>query len=155
MFIAKQIKGKPILAKTLNVLINDNNKRAAANPGTQVDAANRASRAKRFTITAVDGDYLVCTPAGVGSTKSINVARPPLLQRRVTSHNGIVFTYTNDQTRSADATETQVIVPAYVVGDEIYAFGIIGGSGVTSDDGTAVTWLDANADARFWAKQSA
>jgi hypothetical protein len=63
-----------------------------------------------------------------------------------------------DVTRTADdgaTTETQVIVPAYVVDDVIYAMrGIEGGTNVIDDQNESVEWIDLNLDGRAWAKEA-
>lgn len=78
----------------------------------------------------------------------IDVLKPPLLRPSVTARAGVSYSYANPQRRTADdgsATETQVIVEAYLVGDAIIARPHIAG------DGTVV-WMDSSA--RAWAKES-
>jgi hypothetical protein len=126
---------------------------------------------RRFKIETIAGDYLVCL-AWDGTTTStltigetefeerVSIARPPLLRTSLLEHNDVTFVYTDDTTRTASATgetdETQVIVPAYVVDDEIYAMrDPTGGTGVIDDGDGSVEWIDLNLDARAWAKQAA
>ena len=124
----------------------------------------------RFRIKAVVGDYLNCVEwdganeghldgSGVRVTPNVAVARPPLLRRTVTAHNSVTFVYTDDTTRTASASgegdETQVIVPAYVVDDEIIAIkGIVRGTGAITAANQRIVWQDLNIDARAWAKQA-
>ena len=64
----------------------------------------------------------------------------------------MTFTYSSDVQRLANGTETQVIVPAYGVGDPILAIGLID-TGV-SVAGQPVLWCDSNMSwGRGWAKQ--
>jgi len=158
--IKKARKGEPIRARDYNQAPNLLNKDRVVKPPSQTDGARGVGRVKRFEITEISGDYLVCIPKGSGqeSGETVYIARPYLLQRSRASHNEVDFTYTDDQTRTADDgvdTETQVVVPAYVVGDEIDACRVIGGAGVTTteDDGElTVQWRDVNTDGRFWAE---
>ena len=74
--------------------------------------------------------------------------------------DGVTFVHDSTIQRTASATgeddETQVIVPAYVIGDIIVAMqNIVGGNGVKDRDGKALRWMDLNVDARAWAKQAA
>ncbi len=116
---------------------------------------------QQFQIESILGDYLVCNPwDGIEADPAqYIIAKPPELRRSRTSWNSITFSYTSDQARTATSgsdTEDQVVVPLYVVGDIVYAVkGIIGGTGVELDDGTAVDWLDTNKAARAWAKDDA
>ncbi len=116
---------------------------------------------QRFKIFTIAGDYLVCSPwdGFTDSDERINVARPYLLRTSLESHNSVTFVFTDDVTRTASATgeddETQVIVPAYVIDDEIWATrDFIGGTGAISDTDEEIEWLDDNRDARAWAKQA-
>lgn len=142
------------------------------------DVSGKLTTIRRFEIEIIAGDYLTCIPFdglatatviinGVEITERINVARPPLLQTSVASHNDVTFDYedpdnageflTAQRVASADGEEdeTQVIVPAYVVGDKIYAMNNIDGdTGVITDSDSSVEWIDLNVDARAWAKQA-
>jgi len=116
---------------------------------------------RRFKIASVAGNYLVCNPYAVDGTvitsQSINIARPYELQTSLAAWNGLTFSYTDNQSRSATDgtnTEPQVIVPAYVVGDQIMAECMPhGGTGVTDSSGKKVNWMDSNRGGRAWAKQ--
>jgi len=116
----------------------------------------------RFRIKSIQGDYLICiTWDGFNEgSENINVARPYLLRTVLSSHNDVTFVYPDNVTRTASATgetdETQVIVPAYAVDDEIIAIkGIIRGTGSLSVNNRPIVWQDMNIDARAWAKQAA
>lgn len=133
-----------------------------ARPPRQVypDASERlVVSLQQFKIESIAADYLVCNPwNGIEATASqFIIAKPPELRRSRVSWNGLTFTYTNDQARTASNgsdTEDQVVVPLYVVGDVIYGLkGITGGTGVELEDGTAVEWLDQNVAGRAWAQE--
>lgn len=116
----------------------------------------------RFLLKNIQGDYLVCVrwDGVTEGTESISVCRPILLRTSTLSHNGVTFVYTDDVTRTAskagETDETQVIVPAYVIGDQIYGTkNVFGGTGVVGSNGDPVVWHDMNMDARAWAKQAA
>lgn len=116
----------------------------------------------RFLIKNIQGDYLVCVrwDGVTEGTESISVSRPMLLRTSTLSHNGVTFVYTDNVTRTASKTgetdETQVIVPAYVIGDQIFGTkNVFGGTGAISSDGSPIVWHDMNMDARAWAKQAA
>ena len=115
---------------------------------------------QRFRIKSIEGNFLVCVTWN-GSTEganSISVARAYLLRRAITLHNGISFTYSSNVRRTATSgsdSETQVIVPAFAVDDQIFAFRQPrGGTGVVDNAGKAVIWQDLNLDARAWAKEA-
>lgn len=111
-------------------------------------------------ITAVDGDFLECVrfmDGTVSTTTVIYVARPYLLRRSLTSWNGISFTYTNDQNKTATqgaTSETWLVTPEYVVNDIIYAARVPNGTGLTNDLGRRIDWVDLNVDGRAWAEES-
>jgi hypothetical protein len=122
-------------------------------------AAEAVKTTQQFQIESIEGDYLVCNPYD-GTTAvatQIKVAKPKLLRRSTTSHNGITYTYTSDSEREASDgsdTETQVIVPAYTIGDVIFAVtNIEGDTGVVADE-QYVEWQDMNVDARAWSKEA-
>ncbi len=115
----------------------------------------------RFRIKFIEGEYLVCVEwnGATEGTQQFNVARPFLLRTSNLAHNGVTFVYTDNVTRTASKVgeddETQVIVPAYVVDDEIVALkGITRGTGAIGTGNTIVVWQDLNIDARAWAKQA-
>lgn len=123
----------------------------------------RLARVSRFCITEIHTEHLVCrTWDGViKGTKDVLVARPWLLRckgERALSTGTVTFVYTGTQARTATAAqiqEQQVIVPEYVVNDEITAISpIVRGTGLTLQDGTVVEWTDMNLDARAWAKKT-
>ncbi len=117
-------------------------------------------------IAAIQGDYLDVReyreypvgPPFVGPTQ-ILVARPWLLRRSPFdggSWNGIGFTYTDDQTRTATqaaTTEVQRITPAYVIGDIIYCAGQVYGGVAVDVSSIPLVALDMNVDGRSWAAE--
>lgn len=128
-------------------------------PPEQVLPERIAHRIQRFKIVSILANHYVCNPydgVAAETSTSIKVARPVTHRNSVTSRNGVAFSYTTTQQRTATqgaTTETQVLVPNLLVGDEIYAISNpIGGTGVTV--GTELLeWLDMNFEGRAWAKQ--
>lgn len=114
---------------------------------------------QRLQIVSIAGDYLICNPfkgASADTTSQIQVAKPFELRRSVVAWNGLTFTYTDDQNRTAvnasSEEEDQVIVPLYVAGDIILAANnIVGGAGVAMPNGMDLGWIDLNLAARAWA----
>lgn len=156
-------RGLTQVREAVNQIVGDVNPpqqrfgKAVSNPG----------RSKRFKVVEVKGDYLVCNAFNgqVTGTQKITVAKPWLLRRSPfdgESRDSITYTYSSDTERQADDgsnTEDQVVVPSYVVDDEIYAeFDPEGGSGVTvtlpDNTEVAAMWLDTNRDGRAWAKKA-
>lgn len=84
----------------------------------------------------------------------IRVAFPPMLRPSLTTHAGVAFSYTTNDARTADGTESQVVVPAYEPGDLILAIGPVP-TGVFRDvtPAESVLFLDLNVDARGWAAE--
>lgn len=135
-----------------------------AQPARQVAASGKeeVSEIAQMQIVGVAGDYLQCRKYSGTSASgpTVSVAKPYLLRKTPfngASRNGISYSYTSDVSRTASLsgeTETQVVVPSYVVGDIIYAIkGVVGGVGVTLTAGT-ISWLDLNVDGRAWAKEA-
>ena len=167
--------GDPIKARDWNHIGEHiNRQNTGVDPARQLANVADISNAPgfgRFKIKTIESDYLVCVewngqdeghigPSGARVTPSILVARPFLLRTVTASHNSVTFVYTDDTTRTASATgeddETQVIVPAYAVDDEIIAIkGITRGNGAIGVANNPVLWQDLNIDARAWAKQAA
>jgi hypothetical protein len=162
-------KGEEITATKWNVLANALNKPFS---GVQLpqqvkpDASAKTVQVQQMKVASIAGDYITCyTFDGVVTgTDEITVAKPWMLRRTPfdgETRNGITYTYSDDVTRDAsddDGTETQVIVPSYVVGDLIYAErNIIGGTSleITMPDNTKrqVAWMDTNRDARAWSDE--
>ncbi len=117
----------------------------------------------RFEFQSVDEDtgLLVCRRLDddAADTVDVHIAPPYLLRKTLTERDGITYEYTTAQervaTRTSDSsTETQVIVPRYVEGDELYASRVIRGTGMTDADDLPVVWLDDNRDARTWARKA-
>lgn len=134
----------------LNQLVDGLNRLSAAPPIPESLIIPSATlEIMALGITAIQADYLECINAGEAA---INVARPWLLRADTLSWNGFTYSKINAQTRVATLgadTETQVVVPAYVVGDIIWALNVQDGTGVED----ALAWMDLNFDARAWAEQ--
>ena len=114
-------------------------------------------------VVSVETDYMICTVTDTGA--QVYVALPWQLRRTPfdgQTYNGVSYTYTSNTARDASSgsgSESQVIVPAYVAGDLVYALtGIVGDTSVheTTTQGASlpqpVEWLDLNVDGRAWAK---
>ena len=88
-----------------------------------------AVETKIMIIKQINDDYLQCREwDGQTEGDEFNVARPWLLRRSPfdgSSRAGFSYSYTTNQRRVSDAPnldpETQVITPAYVLGDNITA----------------------------------
>lgn len=136
-------RGQPITARRLDEPRRAIEQLMAQGIGPrQVLLPGVAHRVAQMTITAIGGDTLTCG--------DVTVSKPPLLRNSVSSRDGIDFTYTGTDQRTADdgaTTEDQVVVPGYLVGDTIYAVSVPRGA-----DG--ISWLDLNVDARAWAKSA-
>lgn len=122
---------------------------------------------RQFKVVSVDGDYLIGHrwDGVVESGDNVQIAKPYLLRRTpfdTLTRDGITYTYDSDTARTAtntaEETESQVIVPKYVVGDIIYAtHHIDGGTDAYYTEAEAsiqLTWLEDNRDGRAWAKAS-
>lgn len=148
--LVRERMNEPVRA--LNTLLS-----GIAPPRQIEETSSRSTRSARFQIVSNAGDYLVCNRMvadDVVATTDVQVAKPYLLRNSLESRAGITYTYTGTDARTADdgaTTESQVVVPAWEVGDEIIAdAGIIGGTGVLVDD-VALLWL-AREHGRAWAK---
>lgn len=166
-------KAQPLYARQLNELVDPVREALRGVPlprqvkpttGTTVVAV------RRFVIRSILPEYLVCRPwDGVEEGASdVLVARPFRLRGTETTrtfangtvtYDGYDATGTERTATLPDAsTEDQVIVPEYVVGDEIVGSrNIVGGTGVTrtfQGRTLPIDWLDLNIDARAWAETS-
>ena len=118
----------------------------------------------RCRITAINNDTLTCLVVDDGTASSpllgttITVAKDCHLQRTPwhgQTFNGITYTYSDSQTRTANngvTTVTQVVYPAYYVHGspytpcaEIYARWVLNKTDVTN-----VWYIDLNTGARHW-----
>ncbi len=125
--------------------------------GRQVSPAKAARpTVQRFRVVSVGLDVLVCNTwdGTTSGAEAVDVALPYLLRRTPFdggTRDGVSYVYTSNTERSATDginNETQIITPAFVAGDEVWAdaaWAILGGTGV---DGTE--WLARN-DTRAWA----
>jgi hypothetical protein len=91
--------------------------------------------------------------------QTIYVAKPYLLRNSIESRDGLTFSYTDTDERTATDddsgdTEDQVVVPAYATGDLIVVTRM--NTGVFRDDDREepVLLQDLNVDARAWAKKA-
>lgn len=86
------------------------------------------ARSKRLTLQAMGPDHLEC----VNDAGEVFMVAKPWLARRTPfdgqTRDGVTYAYTADDRRIGtigvppdEETETQEVVPRYVVGDEIYA----------------------------------
>lgn len=111
----------------------------------------------RCLVTAINADTLTCTVVANGkvAAEGITVAKPCYLRQSVwdgETYNGITYTYTDSQHRSADSggstTEDQVVDPLYTTdGPCPHIFAQWVGNNTGIDD---VGWLDINDDSRAW-----
>ena len=160
-------RGQPVSARKLDQLRDGLDRLIEGTTTEQLRSEQRVFRQIfQAQIAQISGDYLDVReyreypvgPPFVGTTQ-ILVARPWLLRRSPFdggSWNGIGFTYSDDQTRTATqaaTTEVQRITPAYVIGDVIFCAGqVYGGVGV-DQGGLALVALDMNVDGRSWAAE--
>lgn len=156
---------QPLEARKLNQVVEAITRQEQGAPAIQQRVASEVTlpEIRQFKVTEVLQDYLVCLPwDGVAEGTALTyVAKPPTLRASVTARNGITYTgvSTNGQTRTATSgsdSETQVIIPTYLLGDVLYAVrNVKGGTGVTREAGGAdvpVVWQDLNVDGRQWAE---
>jgi hypothetical protein len=129
----------------------------------------------QLVVRRVEGDYLVCGPFvavdALSSGADMFVAKNYKLRKSITTEiiTGDTITYTGDlptqRTATGSAgTETQVVVPAYLLedssdedypifGDRILAISAATGVVTTVGDGeVTVGLLDLNIDGRAWAQ---
>ena len=137
---------------------------AASSGGSQTSVVTAVERF-RIRTGGVLGDYLACETwdGTTGGGVTVNIAKNPKC-RHVSGESiaGTSYTYTyssdtgyEDGKRVAsDGTnsEKQVVIPVYIIGDDIYATKPTRGSGV-SVSGTPLEYLDINADGRAWARK--
>jgi len=150
--------GKPIPARFLNA-VTARAERAAKEADRKTIAyrpIGKGGKVTRFRYKSMGPDYLICRTwdGKTEGTEDVKVAKPYLL-RRSTKRTGYTYIYTTDYMRTSIKTsdgsgELQVIVPAYLKNDEIWA--AKADTGVTVG-GVDVTYIDLNLDARAWAKK--
>lgn len=110
------------------------------------------------------GDYLRCRTwdwrSETEGDEDVFVARPWLLRRSSfedITRAGIHYTYSTNSTRTArrtsdNATEVQIIIPMYYIGDILKAEkGIVGDTGVVVED-VMLEW-EARTEGRAWARK--
>lgn len=135
----------------------------------QIIPGNGGIGISRLLFKEMQDDYIVCRSwdGTTEGTADIFVAKPPKLRNSVTEEtlDGIDFEYTYTVTgadafvartstnQDDDTTETQKVVPRYILDDEIFA--IPASTGIETVDVETVALIDLNVDARAWAAQSA
>ena len=163
-------KGQAIRARTLNEVVDEVNRigkgvNAPAQKSSDSKGKSAASM-RQFKILSIEADHLICNTfdGTAQGTENFKVAKSYLLRQTPfdgETRAGLSYVYSASTTRVATLveTETQVVVPSYVVSDIIYAAKQVkGGVGVTvTTDGVTekLEWLDLNIDGRAWAKQTA
>lgn len=136
--------------------------------GTIVNAIPRGIGGVKLSLyrfKVMDEDFIVCrTWDGTNEgDKDILIAKPTKLRFSIDTEtiDGIVGTYTaydtTTQTRHASfgspaVEEDQVIVPRYLVDDEIYV--MPARTLIVDDDGKDLGLIDINVDGRAWASTS-
>ena len=124
-------------------------------PSPSSNGSGGAAPSLKLTLVSVSNDYLTCTDSG-GNT--VYAAKPYELRSTPFDGNtigGVTYTTLTASTRSATDgtdTETQEIVPAYVVGAEIIGQKPKAGTGVTTDASpqAPIAYLEIN-QGRAWA----
>lgn len=114
---------------------------------------------QQFKITGISGDYLTCTYWDNANDGAQVLVAKTYLNRQTPfdgeTRDGISYVYTDEQTRTAtnDSAEsiTEIMTPAYVVGDQITGKYVANGTGVADSDGNAIVWME-DSDARTWCK---
>ena len=165
MALKKWKKGDPVKAAHLNEVVEaieeEDSKRQKVTPPVRVNPFSLAPPiSRRFRIKSVQGDYLTCRTWNgvVEGGNDVLVAKNYLLRNSIVSRGGISYTYTSTTERTANDgadTENQVVVPSYVVNDEIFAIPFQkGGTGAENPSGGYVNYLDINSDGRAWAKKA-
>ncbi len=165
-------KGEPLLARRLNQpLAILRGLRGGVNQPTQVPSVARGgvtaagiSVRRAFHSKVVRDDYLVCRELdadGNEAATDTNVALPWLLQRIAydnTIRGFIRLSYLSPTRRLASIgqgaslrTETQIIIPRFILDDMVYAT-LESYTGVATADGEKVQW-QAEYAGRAWARE--
>ena len=115
-----------------------------------------------FKIVDVQGDYLNCNRFQGGTvqmTTVVPIAKPYLLRQSLTAWNGLTFTYTDSQNKTAsdgsNPDEDWTVTPEYVVGDIIYCARVANGTGLLTTANVGIRWVDLNVEGRAWAEVAA
>lgn len=116
------------------------------------------ANAVAFKIATIQGDYLTCNRFQRGSvqmTTNVFVAKPYLLRQSLTAWNGLTFTYTDSQNKTAsdgsNPDEDWTVIPEYVSGDIIYCARVGNGTGLLAGS-VGIRWVDLNVEGRAWAQ---
>ncbi len=102
----------------------------------------------KFTITALNGDYVTATPSGGGA--AVKIAKAEELRTSVSSEtiDGVPITYSSqtDNTRlatdNASNSEIQYMTPRYVAGGSVWASQAASNTGVAAVDAQAIKWIE-------------
>lgn len=133
-----------------------------------------------FRVHAVHPDYLTCNKVSYAGTtpsfeaEDVNVAKPYKLRKTPfigVNVGSVTYSYDTGSYPEGNVriavfqgnSETQIVIPRYTKGgagifgsyqgDVIYAIeNPLGGTGVLTEAGEAVTWMDTNQDSRAWAE---
>lgn len=152
---------KTLSERQLNQLVDSANNlnSGAAAPGQPIPRGKAGGSAILIlTLVSHEDEYLVCEDA---ASATFYVAKP--FELRTSTYDGetisgITYTTVSESERTAaDAAsppneETQFITPSYVVGAEIFAAKITGGTGVVTEASPpeAIEYLEVN-QGRAWA----
>lgn len=155
-------KGEKLGHDKLNQVVRAVNRMLGADTPEQVDPKTRSHLAiQQFKVKTIYANVLGCMTwdGTTEGTVEIYVAKPFLLRQSPfdgLTHNGISYAYSSPSLRTATRganSETQIIIPVYVVDDIIYGLSSIVGGTATNVSGVPVQYLDLNVDGRAWAKQ--
>lgn len=115
----------------------------------------------RCTVTAINEDTLTGNIVAFGKVvaEQVTVAKPCYLRQTPwdgTTYDGVTYTYTNSQTRSANdggsgGPTTEVVYPSYDTSSpcpDVIIEWVGNNTGITD-----VGWIDTNNDARHWVTQ--
>lgn len=159
---AKMVAGSPNLESSFGGALRIIYKEAGTGEKwALVEFPATSPQIRRFRVQSVHGDYIKCKglTGAVLDAEMTDIAKNFLCRRTPFDGQvraGVSFSYTNDSRRTATQgaeTETQVIVPSYVSGDEILAIGSVPGGTAVVVGGTELLWIDLNLDGRAWAKE--
>ena len=110
-----------------------------------------------FSYSSSDGDVLLCKAInadGTLATADEPIAKPATQRPSITTRGPHVYTYISDFERDDDLAgnvERQVLVPAYEIGDLIYAMRVTCFQDVVYT--SPVHWLSVEVDGRAWAQK--
>lgn len=117
-----------------------------------------------YRFKSMASNHIICRTwdGSTEGTEDVLIAKPYLLRR--TPFDGetrgfVTYAYNSDITRTAwddpEDIDNQVISPAYVINDIIYATRSIEGGTAVTVTAETIEWLDINADGRVWERTAA